>query len=145
MKDIDCVQEPQNASKEQKIDLPAKEKESKKEQKEIKPKEKTTLKDNDNTLFIRNIPFEFPLEEFKQKMQAVGKVMYVNYVQKEGLFKGNAFVRFVNKEDTEKLLSLFGEIQSCPEKRSVLDSKQTLQIGTHFLEVMRFKKIDQEQ
>ena len=75
-------------------------------------------------------------------MQIAGKIMYVNFVKKDGVFKGNAFVRFLLKEDSDRLLKLYQDIKENPEKRSVLDSKSLLQIGTRFLEVFKYKQIE---
>lgn len=77
-------------------------------------------------------------------MQQAGKVMYINFVKKDGQFKGNAFIRFSNSQDFDKLLALYEEIGKSPEKWSVLDPKQILQIGTRFLDIFKFKEISQE-
>lgn len=56
--------------------------------------------------------------------------MYVNFVKKNNMFKGNAFVRFVNQNDADQLFNLYEQIKNNNEKRSILDSKSLLQIGT---------------
>lgn len=48
-------------------------------------------------------------------MQSIGKLMYVKYVLKEGEFKGNAFVRFISEQDTNRLLNMYQEIENNPE------------------------------
>ncbi len=75
----------------------------------------------ENTIFFRNIPFEYSEEDFKQKMKKIGKVMYVRYVSKNGQFNGSGFVRFVNKEDAQKLFDMNDKIQKEPEMRSIVD------------------------
>lgn len=79
-----------------------------------------------NTLFIWNLPFDLNEEEFKKKMSSFGKLMYINLVKKDNHFKGNAFVRFINKEDSDKFLDLYEKIKINPEKRSILDSNSFL-------------------
>ncbi len=44
-------------------------------------------------------------------MSNFGKLMYVNFVKKENQFKGNAFVRFVKTEDSDKFLEIYNKIK----------------------------------
>lgn len=92
---------------------------------------------NENTIFFRNIPFEYPEEDFKQKMRQNGKTMYVRYVKKSDQFNGSAFVRFLKKEDAEKLFSIDQKIKENPEIRTIVDPNSLLQINERILHIFR--------
>ncbi len=65
----------------------------------------------ENTVFFRNIPFDFTEEEYVKKMRLHGKVMFVRYVKKQDQFNGSAFVRFFKKEDVDSLFELDEKIK----------------------------------
>ena len=47
------------------------------------PKLDEKILNENNTLFIRNLPYDLNEEQFKQKLSHYGKLMYINLVKKD--------------------------------------------------------------
>ena len=75
----------------------------------VKIDEETLMREN--TVFFRNIPFDLTEEEFITKIRLHGKVMFARYVKRNDQFNGSAFVRFVKKEDVERLFEMDEKIK----------------------------------
>ncbi len=91
----------------------------------------------ENTVFFRNIPFDYPEEDFVNKIKSHGKVMFVWYVKKNDQFNGSAFVRFTKKEDAERLFEIDEKIKADPEVRAIVDSNSIFIIKERILHIFR--------
>ena len=91
----------------------------------------------ENTVFFRNIPFDFSGEEFTNKMRLHGRVMFVRYVKKNDQFNGSAFVRFSKKEDLERLFEIDEKLKNDPESRAIVDINSIFMIKERILHIFR--------
>ncbi len=91
----------------------------------------------ENTVFFRNIPFDFTEEDFANKIKLHGRIMFVRYVKKNDQFNGSAFVRFSKKEDVERLFELDEKIKQDPESRAIIDINSIFMIKERILHIFR--------
>ena len=95
--------------------------------------------DDERTLFIRNICFDTSEESLLKHFKKFAKLEYLKTCKfngNEDKHTGSAFVKFRNKSDALKLLKLCEEIEKNPEKKSILDPINILELNDRKLNIL---------
>lgn len=95
--------------------------------------------EDEKTLFIRNICFDTSEQDLLRHFKKYAKVEYLKTVKFAGVedkHTGSAFLKFRSKSDALKLLNLCKEIEINPEKKSVLDPMNILELSDRKLNIL---------
>ena len=102
--------------------------------------------ENENEIFIKNIPFSTTEEELENYFSKYGKIKKTNILKKNGHSKGIGFITFNEKKSCEKLFEnekylelegrkLFISYSNKNYKNNLLNNSKTLFIGNLSLEI----------